>query len=355
MHSAHLAGRLKLMEAQRLRSRLAFWYSRATVVLASALLAQLYTIELPPYIDLRKFALGQERMPFQARELMRWPLLWAENSSFLQHHTAGRTGLNSPERVVMLLISFAAILLSVWAARKIEKIYWPNARVPLLSFAVLVVLFLFDFLISVPFSFPYDLPAMMFLGWGLYFVLTDQFLWLLPLFILATWNRETSLFLILARAAIALARQGRWRLRSLRQKDVLELVILTIAWIMITGYLHHKYSGDPSEEGPRVLHNLSELVRPVLWPAILSASAYLLPWIFWKRELISSPQLRSCVLILPLWVLLLLSAGQILEVRIYGDISVFIAVCAAAILRVDLSGDNRDSTNRPLKESRAAA
>ena len=42
---------------------------------------------------------------------------------------------------------------------------------------------------------------------------------------------------------------------------------------------------------------------------------------------------------LPLWVLMLFSVGQLLEVRIYGDIAVFIAVCAAAILRAELSGD----------------
>jgi hypothetical protein len=34
-----------------------------------------------------------------------------------------------------------------------------------------------------------------------------------------------------------------------------------------------------------------------------------------------------------------LYAGQILELRIYGDISVFVAVCAAAILRAEMSGE----------------
>jgi hypothetical protein len=55
--------------------------------------------------------------------------------------------------------------------------------------------------------------------------------------------------------------------------------------------------------------------------------------------------------VLPLWVLMLLCVGQILEVRIYGDIAVFIAVCAAAILRAELSGDAK--TN--MEENTAAA
>jgi hypothetical protein len=327
------------MEAQQLRSRLAFWYSRAIVVIAAAFLAQIYTIELPSYLNLREYALGHERMPFQARELMRYPLLWAGNSSFLEGHTAGHAGVNSPERLVILMVSFVSILLSIWAAQKIDRHFWPRARVPLLPFAILVVVFLFDFYLAVPFSFPYDLPSMMFLGWGLYLVLTDRFWWLLPLFAVATWNRETSLFLVFALAAVALTRSGRWSLRAVRRTDWSQLATLSVVWCLITGYLHHKYAANPSEAGARVTGNLLKLATPVLWPAILSGSAFLLPWIYWRRDLISARPLRACVLVLPLWVLILLYAGQILELRIYGDISVFVAVCAAAILRAEMSGE----------------
>jgi hypothetical protein len=340
------------MTKERLRSRLADWYSCIIVVLAAAFAAQIYTIELPPYLDLRKYALGQERMPFQARELMRYPLLWAGNSAFLQRHTVGRAGMNSPERLVLMLVTFAAILLSVWAAQKIDRTYWPKARVPLLPFAVLIVVFFFDFYLSVPFSFPYDPLSMMFLGWGLYLVLTDQFWWLLPLFAVATWNRETTVFLILARGAVALSREGRWRLRAVKFRDALEIAVLCVVWAAVMLTLHHKYAGNVTEAGSRIANNLHDLAKPVLWPAILSGSAFLMPWIYWRRDLISAPRLRACVLLLPLWVLMLLCVGQILEVRIYGDIAVFIAVCAAAILRAELSGEANSETR---KENVAAA
>lgn len=339
------------MTNERLRSQLAGWYSRIIVVFAAAFAAQIYTIELPPYLDLRKYALGQERMPFQARELMRYPLLWAGNSSFLQRHTMGRAGMNSPERLVLMLLTFAAILLSVWAAQKIDRMYWPKARVRLLPFAVLVVVFFFDFYLSVPFSFPYDPLSMMFLGWGLYLVLTDQFWWLLPLFALATWNRETTVFLILARGAVALSREGQWRLRAVKLRDVVEIAALCVVWAAVMLALHHKYAANPTEAGSRIANNLRDLTHPVLWPGILSGSAFLMPWIYWRRDLISAPRLRACVLLLPLWVLMLLCVGQILEVRIYGDIAVFVAVCAAAILRAELRGD----TKSDAREENAAA
>ena len=339
------------MTMQPLRGRLAKWYARAIVVFAAAFAAQIYTIELPPYLDLRKYALGQERMPFQARELMRYPLLWAGNSTLLQRHTIGRAGMNSPERLVLMLMTFAAILLSAWAAQTIDRMYWPKARVPLLPFAVLIVVFFFDFYLSVPYSFPYDPMSMMFLGWGLYLVLTERFWWLLPLFALATWNRETTVFLILARGVVAFSCEARWRLRAVKLRDVLEITALCVVWVAITFYLHHKYAGNPTEEGARIASNLHNLSRPVLWPAILSGSAFLMPWIYWRRDLISAPRLRACVLLLPLWVVILLSFGQILEVRIYGDIAVFIAVCAAAILRAELSGNGESG----VREENVAA
>ena len=239
---------------------------------------------------------------------------------------------------MLMLVTFVAILLSVWAAQKIDRMYWPKARVPLLPFAVLIVVFFFDFYLSVPYSFPYDPVSMMFLGWGLYLVLTDKFWWLLPLFAVATWNRETTVFLILARAAIALSREGRWKLRAVKMRDVLEIGLLCGVWVAIELALHHKYAGNATEAGARITGNLHNMLRPVLWPAILSGSAFLMPWIYWRRDLISAARLRACVLVLPLWVLMLLCVGQILEVRIYGDIAVFIAVCAAAILRAELSG-----------------
>lgn len=342
------------MRDMPLRSRLATWYSHVIVVVAAVFLAQIYTIEVPPFIDLRKYALGQAHMPFQARELMRYPMLWAGNSSYLQHHTAGRAGMNSPERLVLLVASVVSILLSIWAVQKIDRLYWPKARVPLLPFGVLVLVFLFSFYLSVPFGFPYDLPAMMFIGWGLYFVLTEQFWPLLLVFAVGTWNRETTLFLILAMAAIALHREGRWRLRSVRTGDLLQMGVLSVVWAAITAYLHHKYRANPTEEGQRVVDNLVKLSKPVLWPAILSASAFLMPWIYWRRDLISAPKLRACVLLLPFWVLMLLSVGQILEVRIYGDISVLIAVCASAILRAELAGDG-DVKDEAMEENAAAA
>jgi len=62
-------------------------------------------------------------------------------------------------------------------------------------------------------------------------------------------------------------------------------------------------------------------------------------------------------MVLPLWVLMLFYAGQILEVRIYGDISVFVAVRAASILRAEIGHEpiSPISENERMEETSAAA
>ena len=327
----------------RLREALIDWYPRTMLVIACVWFAQLYCTARSPYIDLARYAAGQERMPFQGRDLMRWPMLLASHSASLQRITSGRALLRSPELLVMEIAAAVSLLLAGCAAVKIYRLAAPEAPMPELPFALLIVICLFDFVLTVPFSFPYDLPATAFLGWGLYFALQQRFWILLPIFLIGTWNRETTLFLIGAvllipagkRAAGTVPAHNIWRV--MKPYDVVQPTILLVCWLAITQGLHHLYSGNPTEAGSRISGNLRNLANPLLWPNILSASAFLLPYVYLKRHHIPFAPLRSCLLLLPFWVLLLLSVGQVLELRIYGDISVLIAVAAALILTSAMS------------------
>ena len=314
--------------------RVAAVYIWAALLVDCLYFAQLYTTFKPPYLDLRAYALGHERMPFQARELMRYPLLLAERSSFLLHWSAGKAVINTPQLLMLELTSCICLVLAGWSAVKLFRFFVPQSSMPWLPFALLLVLCLFDFYLPVPFSFPYDLPATMFLGWGTYLLLTGRFGWLLAVFALGTWNRETTLFLVLFAAILALTRSGRWEWRSITRTDITRIASLSALWLAITAALHHRYAGNPTEAGSRLSSNLRALLHPMLWPSILSASAFLFPWLWLRRHRLPTA-LRAGVLLLPLWILILLCVGQILELRIYGDISVFVAVCAAYIFTGD--------------------
>lgn len=321
------------MPTAPLRDKVVAWYPRAMLCVACVWFAQLYCTLRAPYIDLHRYALGQERMPFQGRDLMRWPLLAAGHSTTLQHLTAGRSLLRSPEFLVMEVTTAISLLLAGLAAVKLYKLAAPDAQMPELPFALLIVICLFDFVLTVPFSFPYDLPATAFLGWGLYFALQGRFWALLPIFLLGTWNRETTLFLIGVVPLAAAARRGETRPSHLRLREILQALVLFVLWLAVTLLQRTAYAHNPSEAGPRISGNLHYLANPMLWPNILSASAFLLPYVYFNRARIRYIPLRQSLLLLPFWVLMLLSVGQILELRIYGDISVFIAVAAAIIFR----------------------
>jgi hypothetical protein len=298
---------------------------------------QMYSGLVHPYLYMPWYLRGHERMPFQARELVRYPLMLASHSGFLQRVASGHKVVNTPELLMLEIISCISLLLAGWASVKIYRFAAPQGRVPYLPWAILVILCLFDLFCSASYAFPYDLPAVMFLGWGTYFVLTRKFAWLLPIFILGTINRETTLFLILIALMVAMTRDGKVRLSALTRKDVVQLLTLTLIWVSIYGYLHHLYVGNPSEGGFRVMSNLHYLAKPEYWPWILSGSAFLLPYVYLKRSSIRSEPLRACLLVLPFWVVLLLLVGQILELRVYADISVLIAVAAALILSAEIA------------------
>lgn len=307
------------------------------VVVASIYFVQMYSGLVHQYLNLSWYMRGLERMPFQARELMRYPLLLATHSNLLQRVASGHQVVNTPELLMLEIVSCISLLLAGWASVKIYRFAAPRGRVPYLPWAILVILCLFDLFCSASYAFPYDLPAVMFLGWGTYFVLTRKFAWLLPIFILGTFNRETTLFLILIALVVAIAKDGKVRLSALTRKDVFQLLTLALIWVGIYVYLHHLYSGSPSEGGFRVMLNLHYLAKPEYWPRILSGSAFLLPYVYLKRSKIHCEPLRVCLLVLPFWVLLLLAVGQILELRIYADISVLIAVAAALILSEEIA------------------
>lgn len=323
-------------------TRSTVWYTRAMLLVACLWFANLYCTSRPPYVDLARYANGTERMPFQGRDLMRWPLLAAEHSAVLQHLTAHRAVLHSPEFLVVELTAAFSMLLAGLAAMKLYRVAAPDAPMPELAFALLVVICLFDFVLSVPFSFPYDLPATAFLGWGSYFALRRRFWPLLAVFLAGTWNRETTLFLVGVYAlTLMTAEDGALRWRRLRATDYGRVLALACGWAVITGVQKYAYRANPTEAGPRISGNLHHLLNPMLWPNILSASAFLLPWVYLNRRRIAFAPLRHALLILPFWVLLLLSVGQVLELRIYGDISVPIAVAAALIVVEKARTDGR--------------
>jgi hypothetical protein len=307
----------------------------ASLLAATKLIVEAY-LAIASYLSLPRYANGTERMPFQGRMLMMWPMRWAENSSWLQHWTGGRQGMKTPELVVIVvtgLLSLTAtgVLVTV-LFRKISSVQ----RLPYLPYAVLLVICIFNFCL-IPYSFPYDLPSLMFFTLGVYLIYMRRFWGLLVMFPIATLNRETTLFLIplLAMDAIAEENAPAWgRLRDVRL--LLKLTGLSAIWIVLQIYVRHQFAGNVTEMGPRVLINLMSIANPGQWIKMLSACAFLLPFVLLLRRRIEDARFRAYMWIIPAWVAFMFFFGLLLEVRIYGELSGLIAVAATLTLEGSL-------------------
>ena len=102
------------------------------------------------YLNLSRYIRGQERMPFQARELMRYLLLVASHSNLLQRVAKGHQVVNTQDLLMLEIISCISMLLAGWASVKIYRFAAPQGRVPYLPWAILVILCLFAHSVRLP-------------------------------------------------------------------------------------------------------------------------------------------------------------------------------------------------------------
>ena len=307
----------------------------ASLLAATKLVAEAY-LAINSYLSLPKYAAGIERMPFQGRMLMMWPMQWAENSSWLQHWTNGRPGMKTPELFVIALTA----LLSLTATGVLVTLMFrriPSAqRLPYMPYATLLVICIFNFCL-IPYSFPYDLPSLAFFTLGVYLIYTRRFWGLLALFPIATLNRETTLFLIPLLALDTMAERDGLVWERLRDTGLLlKVASLSVIWIGLQIYVRHRFAGNVTEMGPRVLTNVKIIANPSYWPKLFSGCAFLLPFIVLLRRRIEDVRIRAYVWIVPVWCAFMFFYGLLLEVRIYGELSGLVAVAATLILEGSL-------------------
>lgn len=194
------------------------------------------------------------------------------------------------------------------------------------------------------YTFPYDLPSLMFFCVGIYLIVSNR-LWLYYLmFPLAVLNRETICFLTIF-FVIWNVQQMRERAGKVSLKEasplMLDVLVQAVIWIAIKAWLAHKFAANPvatfaATKGSiftfRLFFNLKELVKPQQWPVYLSCCGFLLPALWFQRRWIRSAAIsQACAIILPLWFAGMMIVGVIPEIRIFSELSAF-AVPALALI-----------------------
>ncbi len=192
--------------------------------------------------------------------------------------------------------------------------------------------------IDANYSYPYDMPALAFFTAGLYFIYTRRFAPLVGVILLGTLNRETTLFLIGIYMLDAASRAGAGTQTPIHERFNLQAVpwlrvfSLALLWLTVKLSLVLYFAGNSNVENyNRVVENVFRLKLRLL-PSLLNICAYLLPVVWIYRRRITPVRFANYLYILPLWFAVMFYTGVILETRIYGELSAYIAVSVVLLL-----------------------
>ena len=239
------------------------------------------------FINLEKYEVGREAMPFQGRVAMMPLLHWAHGSPFLTHFAKDverqpadtRLKLESwtPEK----LVSFWAALVSMavtlavcarYGAREAPQLWW---ACPALAIAIFYAT---DAARSdQAIWYPYDMPHTALFTLGCFALLRGSWTTLAVVFLLDTPMRETSVYLLALLLAVGYVQR---RLPS----ALLLASCLAVAWLGTRLWISRHFRGNPSDLGLHYHHISQALRMPQHWPQLASVFGFLAVPLFVNRR-----------------------------------------------------------------------
>lgn len=279
------------------------------------------------YFTLLRFELGHEYprvsyaaladftapLPFQARVLI--PALIQFTSSLLGGQVA--------PMLLARIFDYFAIVLAVIGFRRYLRA-WLSPYSCSFGAILLYILLPFHYLFTPAgqrILYPYDLPALAFIAWGLVFGRERNWKFYYPLFFFACLNRETACLLTLGHTAASLNRRqipGWWA------HFTAQLLIWCGCWVGLR-YLFLGHPGVIFEN-----HFAANIMRLSYSPSwVLLASSFGYQWaliiVFWRRI---PAYLKKQLITVPFLLSLMVFVGNINELRIYGELIPYVATAA---------------------------
>ncbi len=344
--------------SQRIKTFLILIYALATVQFAWC-----YFWITRPYVNTLAYEEGLERMPFQGRLLMMFPMRWAHHSSALHRLTEPFAISHfwfprpvAPEVLVQAVINVACLLLAGFFTTRIYQASSPRRLLTPLVYPLLLIVcgVTYVFHTVQNFRFLYDLPSLAFFAAAMYLLyLRKHWSWFAALFLIATFNRETTLLLLPLYLLNQAVEDGRLQPRLLLRPRSLALVLtLSLCWTAWQLFLRHHFAHNPSEFYPRINWNVKSLLVPQAWPQLLSACGYLLLFVALMRRRILDPQLRAWLWLLPVWSGFMFVFGILIETRVFGELIPFV-VCTTTLIveRLLLARITTPEIAEPLPEA----
>jgi hypothetical protein len=163
--------------------------------------------------------------------------------------------------------------------------------------------------------YPSDIPSVFFFTLGLILICKQNWFLYYPIFVIATFNRETTIFLVLIYWITTISKTN-W------PTVTCQCLIQVVLWLLIKHYLAVLYTDNP---GPGIFvsfisTNWMKLGNPL--NAIRVASSFCFVWVvvLLRFSLITSRFLQKTTFVVFPYVIGLFIVGNIVELRIFGEL-----------------------------------
>ncbi len=179
-----------------------------------------------------------------------------------------------------------------------------------------------------PVWYPCDMPSILFFTLGLIFIYKRQWRWYYPLFLVATFNRETSCFLT---AVYLFTAYGNERPRTL----ILHISAQIAIWGAIKLFLYRLYAGNPGDGLllNTVVFNLNILRHPSVYLPLLSSLGFIwIPVLIYYRRIQDAFLIRALLVVIP-FIVGMSCVGALPELRIYGELIPIVLAPFLLVLR----------------------
>jgi hypothetical protein len=252
----------------------------------------------------------------------------------------GLLGLGLPDPALMLLFRVFVLLSSLFLVivfRAYLSLFFNHLLLAsVLAFSIFLVL---PSNLLHTYWYAYDIPAVLFFALGILLLYKRKWPWYYLLFVVATINRETTLFLTFIFIATNI---GQLPIKRLAGHTVGQLMI----WLVIKTLLQSMYADNPGQGAFQLTltDNLQFLFQPGGW-------LWLLPnWgMTWILALIGYRKLKDRFVRRSLWVIaplfaVMMVVGKVDELRIYAELTP--VVLTAALLSLQTLFQQNDSQSQ---------
>lgn len=250
---------------------------------------------------------GTASTPYQYRVLLPWLVRGA-----LELHVIRS---ESQMAVFAGIQALALILLGVVFRRYLARFITDPVLASVMALSIYAVL-PFNYF-NLPY-YPYDIPSVLLFTVGVLLIYERRWRWFFPLFVIATLNRETSIFLAVVTLFVLFDRYS-WRRLALIAGSQLAI------WVVIKGFLwvvyqQNRWMGYGLYQFQLKVNAATLLEHPIKGVIALATWGCLwLAVVIWHRR-IHDVYLKRTLWTVPVFIAGMMFAGFVIELRIYGEV-----------------------------------